>query len=391
MANPRLEYPNPHYLLKNWFVPLCLTAILLAGCASQAVPTQTAPPAATLAPSPLPSASPTGPPTPLMVFCAGSLIQPFADLEKAFESKYPQIDVRNECHGSIQVIRHVTELHELIDVVATADAALIPMLMYQTTNPETGLPYANWHIRFASNRLGLAYTEQSQLAETINAENWAQVLSDPQLRVGLADPRFDAAGYRSLMAFALAQYVTGNYRLFIDMFNGQFTQPITIFIDDEETRIDVPEILETTPDAHILLRGASIQLIALLESGDLDYAFEYESVIRQHGLKLLSLPDEVNLSVEDLNDFYQQVLVNLDFQRFSTIQPEFRGEQIGYGITIPSNASHPEAAGLFIEFLLGPEGRAIMDANFHPVFASPEVDGCENIPPSLAGLCQADN
>ena len=83
------------------------------------------------------------------------------------------------------------------------------------------------------------------------------------------------------MAFALAQYATGDYRLFVDMFNGQFTQPITIFIDDEETRIDVPEILETTPEAHILLRGASIQLIALLELGDLDYAFEYESVIRQ--------------------------------------------------------------------------------------------------------------
>ena len=188
MANPRLEYPNPHYLMNKWIVHLCLAAILLAGCASQAVPTQTAPPEATPSPSPLPSPSPTSPPTPLVVFCAGSLIQPFADLEKAFESKYPQIDVRNECHGSIQVIRHVTELHELIDVVATADAALIPMLMYQTTNPETGLPYANWHIRFASNRLGLAYTEQSQLAETINAENWAQVLADPQLRVGSGRP-----------------------------------------------------------------------------------------------------------------------------------------------------------------------------------------------------------
>ena len=32
-----------------------------------------------------------------------------------------------------------------------------------------------------------------------------------------------------------------------------------------------------------------------------------------------------------------------------------------------------------------------MDANFHPVFPTPEVDGCENIPSSLAGLCQAGN
>ncbi len=50
--------------------------------------------------------------TPLVVFAAGSLIIPFADLEKAFEARYPEIDVQAEYHGSIQVIRHVTELHE---------------------------------------------------------------------------------------------------------------------------------------------------------------------------------------------------------------------------------------------------------------------------------------
>ena len=99
---------------------------------------------------------------PLRVFCAGSLILPFDHLEKAFESRYPHIDVQNECHGSIQVIRHVTELHEAIDVVATADDALIPMLMYPTQDPETGLPYADWYIRFATNRLALAYSPRSQ-------------------------------------------------------------------------------------------------------------------------------------------------------------------------------------------------------------------------------------
>ena len=94
---------------------------------------------------------------PLSVFAAGSLIQPFNELEKAFETRYPYIDVLPEYHGSIQVIRHATELHEPIDVVATADASLLPMLMYGATVPETGKPYADWHIRFASNRLALAY------------------------------------------------------------------------------------------------------------------------------------------------------------------------------------------------------------------------------------------
>ena len=51
--------------------------------------------------------------------------------------------------------------------------------------------------------------------------------------------------------------------------------------------------------------------------------------------------------------------VDLDFQRFATVKPEFRGERIAYGITIPSNAPHPEEAALFIAFLLGPEGQAV--------------------------------
>ena len=49
--------------------------------------------------------------TPLSVFAAGSLIIPFGNIEKAFEAKYPNIDVQAEYHGSIQVSRHATELH----------------------------------------------------------------------------------------------------------------------------------------------------------------------------------------------------------------------------------------------------------------------------------------
>ncbi|PKL56353.1 MAG: hypothetical protein CVV34_07985, partial [Methanomicrobiales archaeon HGW-Methanomicrobiales-5] len=84
-----------------------------------------------------PSATPTSriQKIPLIVFAAGSLIIPFTDIETAFEAKYPGIDLLAEYHGSIQVMRHVTELHEQIDVVATADASLIPMLMYAVKNP----------------------------------------------------------------------------------------------------------------------------------------------------------------------------------------------------------------------------------------------------------------
>jgi molybdate/tungstate transport system substrate-binding protein len=160
-----------------------------------------------------------------------------------------------------------------------------------------------------------------------------------------------------------------------------------IFSENNLTTITVPEIVETKNGSHIVIRGASIELIALLESGDLDYAFDYETVIQQHGLKAIHLPDQINLGSEELNDLYQTVEVNLDFQRFASVKPVFRGERISYGITIPSNAPNPKAAELLLEFLLSLKGRAIMQADHHPVF-NPAI-GVEytNIPASLQPLC----
>lgn len=326
------------------------------------------------------------PKTPLKVFAAGSLIVPFADLEKAFEAKYPSIDVQAEYHGSIQVIRHCTDLHEKIDVIATADQSLIPSLMYSVSDPDTGLPYANWYIRFATNSLGIAYSEKSKYADEITPQNWIEVLSRPDVKVGIADPRFDASGYRTLMVYKLAENMTGNQDLFSQMFMNQFRFPIEVDEGGNLSIIRVPEVVETVDGAHVMVRGASVQLLALLESGDLDYAFEYDSVVKQHQLKLVHLPDELNLSNADFNDQYSNVTVLLDFQRFTSVKPEFTGEQIGYGITIPSNALHPHEAELFIQYLLGLEGRQIMEKNAHPIFNPAVPDSPENIPDSLKVL-----
>ncbi|MGA2503884.1 MAG: tungstate ABC transporter substrate-binding protein WtpA [Anaerolineales bacterium] len=327
--------------------------------------------------------------TPLVVFAAGSLIVPFGDIEKAFEKKYPQIDVQAQYHGSIQVIRQVTDLHVPIDVVATADASLLPMLMYTTNDPDSGLPNADWYIRFASNRLAIAYKPNSLYANQITPNNWYSILSRPDVKVGLADPRFDAVGYRALMVYALARDYYHQPTIFTDMFKGQFNYPFGIFTENDLTSITVPEIVETKTGTHIILRGASMEIIALLESGDVDYAFEYESVIRQHKLSMVELPDALNLGEEADQQVYSTVQVNEDFQRFASVTPVFRGERIGYAITIPSSAPHPKEAALFIEFLLSPEGRTIMQADSHPLFDPALGDNFPNIPASLQAYCTA--
>jgi molybdate/tungstate transport system substrate-binding protein len=322
----------------------------------------------------------------LRMLVAGSLLIPFDELEQAFEAQHPETDVLVEGHGSIQCVRHVTELDELADIVAVADYALIPMLMYESREPETGEPYATWHLRFATNQLGIAYTPQSAYADEIDAGNWYEVVSRPGVLLGLSDPRFDACGYRGLMTTQLAEGYYGDATIFHHVFGSRLTPYVQIEERDGTDAIQVPETLEPKEDSGLIVRGSSVRLLGLLESGDLDYAFEYESVSRQHGLEFLPLPPEINLSDEARAADYARVRVSLDFQRFASVKPEFVGGPIIYGITIPTNAPHPDLAAEFIQFLLGPEGQAIMANNQQPVIAPAITDNPEAVPDSLEEL-----
>lgn len=325
--------------------------------------------------------------TPLKVFIAGSLMVPFEELEQAYEELHPDVDVQVEAHGSIQCVRHVTEIHDLIDVVVPADYALIPMLMYPNTVPESGEPYADWYIKFASNRVVLAYTPDSLAAGEVSAENWYEIIARTYVKFGLSDPRLDAAGYRSLMIVQLAEKYYSDPTIFERVYLGRSKEPIRVEKSGDQQIIHVPELLETTSDSNIVLRGGSVALLALLESGDIDFAFEYESVARQHGLNYVELPPELNLGDPTQAANYASVQVQLDFHRFASVTPIFDGEVIGYGVTIPSNAPNLAESQAFVEFLLGPQGSAIMNANNHPVFSEPQVDSCSDLPENLKTYC----
>ncbi|MDY6875057.1 MAG: tungstate ABC transporter substrate-binding protein WtpA [Chloroflexota bacterium] len=324
--------------------------------------------------------------TQLRVLLAGSLIVPFDDLESAFEEQHPDVDVLIDAHGSIQCVRHVTELDGLADVVAVADYALVPMLMYETQDPETGQPYATWTLQFATNRLGIAYTPQSAHADEISADNWYEILSRPDVLLGLSDPRFDACGYRGLMLAHLAGSHYGVQDIFADLFGSRFTYPVRVQTSGDVSTIPVPEVLQPEKESGLVMRGSSVRLLALLQSGDLDYAFEYESVTRQHGLEFLPLPPEIDLSDKTYQDNYERVRVSLNFQRFASVNPEFEGQAIAYGLTIPANAPHPDLAVEFIQFLAGPEGQAIMAESQHPMILPPVADNKDALPAALQTL-----
>jgi molybdate/tungstate transport system substrate-binding protein len=320
--------------------------------------------------------------TPLKVLCAGSLMVPFERIEEEYETRHPDIDVIVEGHGSIQVIRHVTELDARADVMAVADHSLIPMMMYGNQVAGTTSDYATWYVRFATNRVGVAYTSQSKYADEITSANWYDILSRPDIKLGFSDPRIDSCGYRALM---LCQLAEGYYNddAILEKVMGDFSPPLTVMQEDDVTVISVPEVLKPR---KVTIRGSSVVLLGLLDSGDLDYAFEYESVAKQHGLGFVELPPEIDLSSRSLAEAYGHVMVRLDFQRFASVTPEFLGEPIVYGLSIPATASHSEAAEDFIEFLLGPDGYSLLGETYHPPLVPPEADNPGSMPPALKAV-----
>ena len=313
---------------------------------------------------------------------ADSLIIPFAGLAQAYESAHPDVRVETESHGSIQVIRQVTDLGRSFDVLTSADAGLVALMMEGEKKPT-----ADWYAIFATNRMVLAYSPHSRYASLFRSGDWIKALTTPGVQFGLADPRFDATGYRALMVLQLAQHYYHDDHLFADVTVGRLSPPVTVSNRAGVDLIDVPELLDGVSGSGLVLRGASIELMALLESGDLDCAFEYESVVRQHHLPFVQLPAQIDLSSQRFAANYARVAVSIAFQRFATVKPVFAGAPIDYAVTIPRTAHDPADAARFIAFLLGPRGRAILAADYQPAVTPALVDHFDKLPAVLRPLC----
>ncbi len=287
----------------------------------------------------------------LKVFHAGSLAVPFAAMEKAFEARYPWIDVRREASGSVRAIRKVIDLHKPCDVVASADYSLIPQMMF----PQ----YADHVYLFAHNELVLCYTARSQFAQEINAQNWFEILARPGVRWAFSNPNLDPCGYRAVMALVLAE------SYYQKPLVSRLLKPFLPFVFERQgdlVYVKVPATFSPQGD-KLFIRPKAVELLGLLESGAIDYAVEYVSVARQHQLSYVRLPPQINLGRTRYANYYARVRVRLGNGK------QVQGKPIVYGIAALKTATHPKAAKLFEEFVTSPVGAQILRENFQtPIF-----------------------
>jgi len=256
----------------------------------------------------------------LVMFHAGSLSVPFEAMEKAFEAKYPKVDLQREAGGSQACARKITDLKKPCDIMASADYKVIDKLLIPNN--------ADWNIRFATNQLVLCYTDKSKFAGEVNAKNWYEILQKKGVVWGHSDPNLDPCGYRSLMVLQLAEK---HYKI-----PGLYDKMIA-----------------NRPKENV--RPKSVELVSLLQTGNMDYAWEYLSVAVQHGLKYIVLPDEINLGNYKYDKFYQQALVQVTGKKPGTFM-DMKGDSVTYGITVLKDAPNKEAAIAFLKYMLDPQG-----------------------------------
>ena len=277
----------------------------------------------------------------LSILNAGSLVVPLERVTQSFQSKYPGVEVVREAHGSRECVKLILGGQKHPDIFGSADWSLIADELI----PEGK---ADWVIIFARNEMVLAYTEHSRYADEINPENWFEIIARPDVKTGHADPDADPCGYRSYFVLQLAAEYYGR-----------------------------PEIVGLWNSSNMVVRHKSVDLIALLETGELDYAFEYRSVAVQHGLKYVDLPPEIDLGSLEYADFYAHAQITLKDGKV------IKGEPINYGITILNDAENMRYALEWLKILLGEEGQQILEELGQPPVVPALTPNIDKIPDEL--------
>lgn len=283
----------------------------------------------------------------LIIFHAGSLSVPMKEITASFKKENPNVNIMLEAAGSVECARKITELKKPCDVMASADYAVIDKLLIPN--------FADWNIKFASNEMAIVFTEKSKKNKEINKDNWYKIMLDKNVQIGRADPNADPCGYRAVLVSKLAEKYYKRKGL-----SDQLLQKNANNMRPKET-----------------------DLLALLETGNIDYIFLYRSVAEQHKLKYIVLPDEVNLKKSEFSELYNSVSVEIN-GKTPTEKITQKGEPMVYGITIPKNAPNKTVALAFIKFLLTKDkGMTIMQKLGQPSVVPSPINSFDKIPDEL--------
>jgi molybdate/tungstate transport system substrate-binding protein len=257
------------------------------------------------------------PKPPITIFAAASLARPLAAITDSFQRR-ANVPSLVELGGSMEQSRKITDLGRIPDALLLVDDDVIAALMPV---------HIEWYVRFATNRIVVAYTDKSRLAHTLTDDNWWEVMSRPDVRIGRADPTVAPVGRHAL---ELLRRVDGYYK-----------------------RMNLGDTLLARA-ALRYVRPNATELAALLETGEVDYVLDYESVARQYGFKFVPLPQDL-------------------------------APPVLYGVSVPRQAAQSASASEFVAYLLSDQGKRVLRDAQIQVLSTPVAIGA-NVPSAITQL-----
>jgi molybdate/tungstate transport system substrate-binding protein len=273
----------------------------------------------------------------LVAFNAGSLARPLRAALDSFAAR-EGVQVLQESAGSLESARKVTELGKTPDIIALADEDVFSQLLMPV--------HVSWYLRFARNRMVIAYTPRARYAADITEANWWQVLQRAGVETGRSDPQLDPNGYRTLLVLQLAE--------------RHYAQPGL-----------AEGLLRAMPARNV--RAKEADLVGLLQAGEFDYIWSYESMARNLGLRFVQLPTAIDLSSSADSAQYATSSVRVRGKGADSVT--FTGRPIVYALSIPLSAPHRALAEQFVRYLRSAEGRRIMRAEGLDALEAPSVVG----------------
>jgi molybdate/tungstate transport system substrate-binding protein len=283
----------------------------------------------------------------VIVLRAATLTKPFDEIAQAFMKQHPRVSIKQESAGSVANARKITDLKKTADIFASADIEVIRKYLMPA--------YTDWYISFARNEMVIAFTDQSRYAKEISPQNWYDILLKKDARWGYPNPDTDPEGYNTVLMWKLAE--------------KYYKKPGL-----------AQQIERTIPKSNV--RDHSMAVQGLLEAGEMDYSFQYLSTAKQHRLRYLQLPEEINLGSLAQKEFYKSVEVQLAAEAPGHYTTK-KGTPIVYGITILNGAPNPSAAAEFVKFVLSAEGQRVIAENYQTPINPPVASDIGRVPDRL--------
>lgn len=251
---------------------------------------------------------------PLVVFYAPAFEPVFRAHRARLEAELGRT-ILTETAGSQTLLRKVSELGRSCDLVLLADSHLFG---------QVASSHFDWRLDFASDEMVLAVGARAPMADRAERD-WPAVLADDAVRLGRADESLGPIGYRTLLVWEL------------------------------EAQRGHPGLRERLGARASPVVSDAGKLAALLKAGEVDYAFLYRTTCLMHDIRFIALDPAINLGVAG-RDYSAASVSFTSMQGGAEKTIVVRGAPILYGLSIPTNAAHPDEGARLAALLLSEPG-----------------------------------